>query len=249
MAVTPFPLRDAAGAPRPPASSRPIVAIQARMGSTRFPGKVVAKLEGRTVLEWVYHRANAASCGSATVVLTSTSVRDDPIAGWAAAAGVLCLRGSEDDVLSRYVDLYKLERPAAVVRVTADCPLIDPEVIDAVVAAWWRRGDPAEYASNTLRRTFPDGLDTEVITGETLERLDAEATGDHREHVTSYVGENASLFDCVSVELDVDCSFARVTLDTPADLEELATLVKGTAHPLEGPRLGALLAHFGCGNE
>lgn len=246
MSLTQLLLRDAATAPRPPGEARPILAIQARMGSSRFPGKVMASLGRSTVLDWVYERANASTSRSQTWILTSEAERDNAIEQWAARSNIPCLRGSEDDVLSRYVDLCRRERPRAVVRVTADCPLIDPEVIDSVIAGWWRTGDPAEYSSNILRRTFPDGLDVEVISAEVLERLDVDASGDHREHVTSYIIENPASFDCVSVELDVDCSSARVTLDTPRDLEVLEELVAGAAHPLDGPMLGAVLAHFGC---
>jgi spore coat polysaccharide biosynthesis protein SpsF len=239
-------LNEAMSSPSPPASDRPIIAIQARMGSTRFPGKVMAELEGRPVLDWVYERANASLTQRATVVLTSTSNRDDIIEEWARRLGVACFRGSESDVLSRYVEFSRHQRPPAVVRITADCPLVDPDVIDSVIAAWWRKGDPAEYASNTLCRTFPDGLDVEVISAEALEKLDWVAVGDQREHVTSYVIENTAEFDCVSVELDVDCSSARVTVDTPDDLDSLAALVRGVRRPTEGPRLEAILAHFGC---
>lgn len=246
MPLNSIAFEDALAAAAPPPGERPILAIQARMGSTRLPGKVMAELGSTTVLEWVVERAKAASLQSGVFVLTSDSRGDDVIAEAAAGMGVRCSRGSEDDVLSRFVALVQKEHPPGVVRVTADCPFVDPEVIDAVVKAWWFEGKPAEYASNTLKRTFPDGLDVEVVSSEILDRLDRLASGIHREHVTSYITSHSDSFECVSVELDVDCSSARVTVDTEEDLEELRRLAGRAPHPLAGPRLEELLAHFGC---
>ncbi len=246
MPVEHLSLRDALSEPSPPPDLRPAVAIQARMGSTRFPGKVMAPLAGRKVIDWVFERAAAASTISLAVVLTSTAARDDVIAEWARARGAECIRGDEEDVLSRYLYFSRTYRPAAVVRITADCPLVDPEIIDAMVKGWWRRGDPAEYCSNILHRTFPDGLDAEVISSDTLERLDAVAAGPHREHVTSYIATHPEEFDCVSIEADVDCSQARITLDTPGDLEAISRLIEDEVPPLEGPRWFWLFQRFDC---
>ncbi len=247
MQTARLPYRLAAEAPGPPPGRRPVVGVQARMGSTRFPGKVMASLGSHCVLDWVVTRVGRARYRCDTVVLTSVSAVDDVVERWAREHGLRCLRGSEEDVLSRFLKLYRQDGSAAVVRITADCPLVCPEVVDAVVAAWWREGSPADYASNTLRRTFPDGLDVEVVSGKVLERLNALATGSHREHVTSYIVENQTEFDCVSVELEGDCSSARVTLDTPEDLVVIAEVIGDRRGPEEGPDLEEVLEALGCG--
>ncbi|MER3521212.1 MAG: hypothetical protein C4317_02935 [Acidimicrobiia bacterium] len=237
---------EASEAPAPPLEERPLIGIQARTGSTRLPGKTIAKLGSQTVLEWVVQRARAASLHSGVFVLTSSETSDDVICEVANYLGVECVRGSEDDVLSRFMNLLRLKCPPAVVRITADCPFVDPKVIDAVIKAWWHQGNRADYASNTLKRTFPDGLDVEVVSTEALARVNSVARGIHREHVTSYITAFPESFRCISVELNVDCSWARVTLDTAEDLQALRHMAKDAPHPLKGPRLREILAHFGC---
>jgi len=163
-----------------------IAIIQARMGSSRFPGKTLADLAGRPMLSRVVERVSQSRAIDKVVVATSIAVGDDPIAEFCAKEGVLCFRGSEDDVLDRFYRAAKEHGADVVVRITADCPLIDAAVIDRVVERF-QSGD-CDYASNVLHYTYPDGLDTEVFSMAALAEAWREAKKpSEREHVTPYL--------------------------------------------------------------
>jgi spore coat polysaccharide biosynthesis protein SpsF len=193
------------------------------MTSTRLPGKVLADLEGRPVLERELRRL-ARSGVDEVVVATTENLEDDPVVELASACSVRCVRGSEHDVLSRYVLAAHATGADVIVRVTADCPLLDPEVVDRVLGAL---GD-ADYASNVLERTFPRGLDVEALSRGALERVAELATSaEAREHVTWFVREERpDLFDARSVLDDEDNSDLQWTIDTAADLERMRTLYR-----------------------
>ena len=199
--------------------------VQARMGSTRLPGKVLRPLGGRPVLSWVLRAARASDCVDEVVVATSSLAEDDAVADAARAAGAAVVRGDADDVLSRYL-LALDEHPAdAIVRLTADCPLLDPELLRAVVALW--RATPAsfDYVATTLERTLPRGLDTELVTAEALRRAGREAEGFHRAHVTSYVWSNPEIFRLGGLLVRPSAADLRLTLDTPEDAALLDAVV------------------------
>jgi len=201
-----------------------VAIIQARMGSTRLPGKVMMDLGGRSILAWVVGRARRAQTLDDVIVATTTLDRDDVIVAECSALGVLVFRGSEDDVLDRYYRASEFCDADVVVRITADCPLIDPEVIDAVVSGY--RDHQADYASNILERRFPRGLDVEVFSRAVLE--DAWAHDDSaqgREHVTPYLYLNPGAFTLHSVEFAKDQSRLRWTVDTTEDLEVVRGIV------------------------
>lgn len=246
MGVIRIDYRDAARLPLPAPGNEPVVLVQARMGSTRFPGKSMQPLGGRPLVEWVVKRAAASRAISEVVLATSRDTKDDVLADWAALEGIPCVRGPEHDVLSRFWSAMESRTEPGVVRITADCPLVAPEVIDAVVAAWWNEGDPLDYAANTLIRTFPDGLDVEVLRRDTLERIFRLASDDQREHVTTYVLSHPEQFRCTSVELAVDCSRARLTVDYRSDLERLEAVLANKYRPGAGPTLTELLRLAGC---
>jgi len=199
---------------------RTVAVIQARMGSSRLPGKVLMDLTGEPMLVRVVNRARRAETVDEVVVATPTTPADDAIVELCAARGWSCFRGSEADVLDRYYRAAVEHRADAVVRITSDCPLIDPTVVDLVVRQFLARQPGIDYASNAIpRRTFPVGLDTEVMRFEGLERAwreDREPSW--REHVTPYIHRNPGRFRLHSVSHDVDYSFMRWTVDTPEDL-------------------------------
>jgi len=206
----------------------PIVAIvQARMGSSRLPGKVLADVAGRSMLARVCRRVARAATVDRLVVAASSAAADRAIVDECRALNVDVFRGSEDDVLARYAAAADWTNAAAVVRVTADCPLIDPAVIDLVVEGLI--GSGADYASNTLRRSWPRGLDCEAVRRETLCQACDEATAPHqRAHVTPFIYENAGQFRLHSVEASADAAGdnmpvalaeMRWTVDYPEDLE------------------------------
>jgi spore coat polysaccharide biosynthesis protein SpsF (cytidylyltransferase family) len=195
-----------------------VALIQARMTSIRLPGKVMAEVAGRPLLDHVVKRAQQARTLDLVVVATSDQPADDVVARFCAEADIPCFRGSEDDVLDRYYQAAKHYAADAIVRLTADCPLLDPAVIDKVVRAF-QAGD-YDYVSNVLPPTYPDGLDTEVFRWDALERAWREACFmSQREHVTSYICEQPTLFRLGNVEHDPDLSALRWTVDEPQDLE------------------------------
>src|SRR5215470_2422482 len=199
---------------------RNIVAIiQARMGATRFPRKVLQLIEERPMLWHVVDRVRRSQLVDRVVVATSENPLDEAVASFCAASSIDCFRGSEADVLDRFYLAAKAFAATVVVRITADCPLIDAEIVDRVVAAHSER--TCDYATNTLGATYPDGLDVEVVSFAALERAwrSAKLAAD-REHVTSYI-VNSGDFSVVDVPSGADRALGRLrwTVDHPKDLE------------------------------
>jgi spore coat polysaccharide biosynthesis protein SpsF len=197
------------------------------MGSSRLPGKVLMDLGGRPLLAQLLGRLRRAQRLDEVVVATSDLARDDPVAALAEAEGVRAVRGDERDVLARMTSAARESRADAVVRVTADCPLIDPGVVDRVVAELLEHPDGADYASNILRRTYPRGLDAEALWTDVLVRAARLGRSpEAREHVTWFLyRERPDLFLLRSVE-DGDPATADLdwSVDTAADLELLRRL-------------------------
>ena len=155
---------------------RVLAVVQARAGSSRLPGKVLRPLGGTPVLGWVVRAARAAAGIDDVVVATSVDPVDDAVEEAGRALGVPVVRGSEDDVLSRFLLAVEQHPCDAVVRLTADCPLLDPALIGQVVALW-RAAPEQDYVATTLVRTLPRGLDVELATADALRRVAATATG------------------------------------------------------------------------
>ncbi len=216
-------LRAADWRPRRP--QRVVAVVQARMSSRRLPGKVLARLGEHTVLELVLRRLGRAREVDGILVATSSDPSDDPIESEAQRLSVPVLRGSLTDVLGRYVQASSSVNADAIVRITADCPLTDPAVVDRVVRAW-RDGD-ADYVTNTLEpRSYPDGLDVEVISADALRRAGELAhAAEDREHVTPYIRGHPEDFRVLGVHLDPPHGDVRITLDTRNDLELLVRLI------------------------
>jgi spore coat polysaccharide biosynthesis protein SpsF len=198
--------------------------IQARLSSTRLPGKVLRPLGGRSVLSWVIRAAASTHNVDDVILATSDSPEDDQVAEEATRCGAHVVRGPLDDVLARYL-LAVREHPCdAVVRLTADCPLHDPALIAQVVGMW--RADPTlDHVSNIAVRRYPRGFDTELVRREVLEEQDQEPTGPHREHVTSNIYTRPTVYRIGGVIPGVDNSDLRVTVDTPEDAKLLEAIV------------------------
>lgn len=203
---------------------RKVAIIQARMSSTRLPGKVVAPIGGRPAILFMIDRVRQAQTLDEVVVATSSHPTDDTLSATVEAAGVRVFRGDLDDVLGRY-DLAARETDAAVVvRLTGDCPLIDPRLIDRVVKALDEHH--ADYASNVDPPTYADGLDVEAFTRGSLDRATQEAaSGPEREHVTLWMRSDVASLKRVSVRGPVDSSHLRLTIDHPEDLASVRRLV------------------------
>ncbi len=192
--------------------------LQARSSSTRLPGKVLKPLLGEPMILRQIERLRRARNIDRLMVVTSDSPSDDELAARCVEAGVEVFRGSLDDVLDRFYSAVKDIRPQHVVRLTADCPLADPEVIDAVID-FHRDGD-YDYASNVLEPTYPDGLDAEVFRFSVLETIWQEASlASQREHVTSFIYQHPERFKLGCLKRDSDLSALRWTVDEPSDLE------------------------------
>jgi spore coat polysaccharide biosynthesis protein SpsF len=190
--------------------------LQARASSRRLPGKVLKPILGRPMLERQIERLRRARRLDKLVVATSTDASDDAIAALCRSLGVDCFRGSLDDVLDRFYQAARPEAPRAVVRLTGDCPLADPEVVDQLVDSHLAGG--FDYTSNVVRRSYPDGLDAEVMAFHCLETAWREATlPSEREHVTPYIRAQRERYRFGDLVQPRDLSGQRWVVDDPAD--------------------------------
>jgi spore coat polysaccharide biosynthesis protein SpsF len=199
-----------------------VAIIQARMSSSRLPGKVLKEIDGKPMIARVVERTRRAKSVDLVAVATTTNPSDDAIETWCRASQTACYRGSMFDVLDRFYQAAKLYAADVIVRVTADCPVIDPGVIDETVAAF--HAQSADFAANRLPppwgRTFPIGLDTEVCSFSALERAWKEASESHeREHVMPYLYDVPDRFRVYQLNTSPDYGALRWTVDTPEDLE------------------------------
>lgn len=202
-----------------------VAIAQARMGSARVPGKVMRNLHGRPVLRWTIDALRQAAGIDRVILATSTLPADDVIADYCKSSGIECYRGSETDVLDRYYQAAMRAGADVVLRLTCDCPLLDPQVIGEVVRL--REIESADYASNVDPPTYPDGLDVEVFTWDALEIAWREASRhSDRDTVTQYISRNRSRFKVVNATCPVPgLGKERWVLDTEDDWQFINTLV------------------------
>ena len=199
---------------------RVLAVVQARLGSTRLPGKALLTIAGRPMLSHVLARARAVPGVDRTVLATTASSEDEALVQLAQGEGVPSVRGSVEDVLDRFHSALRAHPADAIVRVTADCPLLDPEVSGLVVRDYLAHRDEADYVSNIEPPTYPDGLDTEVVSAAALERAWREARlPSDREHVTTYMRDKRNGYRVRNVVHGEDLSAHRWTVDEPRDLE------------------------------
>ena len=198
------------------------------MGSTRLPGKVLHDLAGRAMLDWVAERAKLAQLVNRVVVATTVDRQDDAIVDYCRIRDVPCFRGSVNDVLDRYYQAAIAMQATTIIRLTADCPLLDPQLLDTAVAEYQRLQPNCDYLSiEWPKQTFPRGLDFEVLSFACLKRAWTEATEtQHREHVTAYIYQHADKFRIAGVECEQNLASERWTVDTEEDLA-LASLILG----------------------
>lgn len=234
---------------------RTVAVIQARMGSTRLPGKVMMDLAGKPMLARVVNRVCEAQRVEKVVIATTLHSADENIINLCKEHNWSWFRGKEADVLDRYYQAAKHFRAEVIVRLTADCPLLDAVLIDRVIDTFYTGN--YDYVSNVTNRTYPKGLDTEVFGWSTLERAWQEAMLEpEREHVTPYMRNHPELFRVANVEQDVDLSHLRWTLDKPEDLEFMRAVYSYLESPTAGmedvlaildqyPELSKINAHLG----
>lgn len=232
-----------------------VAILQARMNSSRLPGKVLLPLANQPMLRRVISRLQRAAHLNSILVATTTDPADDPIADFCTAHGIACYRGEPYDVLARYLGAARFAEADTIVRITADCPLIDPALVDAVILALHDPQNPLDFCANRLPppwgRTYPIGLDVEVCTRVALERAAHEATAaHHREHVMPYLyddlppdslpktapiarAQTSRGFRIGLLHHPEDFGTVRWTVDTPADLQALNALYTLLAHRAE----------------
>lgn len=198
--------------------------VQARMGSTRFPNKVMRPILGVPMIELLLHRLSQAKLVDLIVLATSEDGRNQPLVTHVSSLGYEVYQGSEDNVLDRYYQVARLHNPKAVVRITGDCPLVDPEIVDLAVSTWHTSN--VDYLSNTNPPTYPDGLDVEVFAFTALTQSWQEATQPYeREHVTPYIRESGK-FKLLNIAHTQDHSKRRWTVDEPEDFEVIKNVFK-----------------------
>ncbi|WP_127500022.1 cytidylyltransferase domain-containing protein [Actinoplanes solisilvae] len=197
--------------------------IQARMGSSRLPGKVLRKLGGRSVLERVVRAAQASGVLDTLVVATTVEPADDAVVAECAAIGIPCYRGPVDDVLTRFLGVLDQHESDVVMRFTADCPLLDPHLVALAHRVF--TAAQVDYMTTSITRTLPRGLDVEVVRTPVLRAVDALATDHHRTHVTSYIYTHADDFDVIGLTMQPDLSHLRLTLDTEDDWKLIEAIV------------------------
>ena len=195
-----------------------VAVLQARISSSRLPRKVLSPINGEPMIRWQIERIKRAALINHLVVATSKDSSDDPLASYIESIGVEVIRGDLEDVYSRFVNALETRRSDAFIRLTADCPLVMPTLIDEMIEEFFHLN--VDYLSNTLPPTFPDGLDIEIVSTEAFGRLAAlELTAFEREHVTPGICQRPDLFRLANFEHDPDLSAGRWTVDYQEDLD------------------------------
>jgi len=206
-----------------------VAIVQARMGSTRLPGKVLMDISGKPMLWHVINRLKHAKLLDEVIVATTTNKEDDIIEKICRDFEWSFYRGSSEDVLGRYFMAAKEQNADSIVRITSDCPLIDPEIVDLVIKSHINSG--ADYTSNTIKRTFPRGLDTEVFSFSALKKAHSEAKDyAEREHVSAYLYQHPDLFKLHNVENNINLAHLRWTVDEERDLMLVREIYKRLYH-------------------
>lgn len=198
------------------------IVVQARMGSTRLPGKVLKDIAGRPMLSYQMERLRRVKRAERIVVATTDQPADDAVERFCQKEKIACVRGSEHDVLARYHLAIERFPADVVVRITADCPLIDPAIVDEAIAAY----EP-DYVSNMLETTYPYGMAVEVFSAQALREAHREAKDPaEREHVTPFIYRHPKRYRLRSLTMAPNLSHHRWTVDTPEDFELVSRLLK-----------------------
>lgn len=210
-----------------------VIVVQARMGATRLPGKPLKEVLGKPLLSYLFDRLKKCQLADEVVLATTDLPKDDCLEALAKKENIVVVRGSEEDVLSRYLLAAEKTEADIIVRITADCPLMDPEIIDQEIAAF-KRAHKLDYLSNVIERTYPRGLDIEIFSRAALERAAKNAKSqEEREHVTLYIYRNPALFRLENFSYTRDISAYRWTVDTAEDFELIRHMIEAVypTHP------------------
>lgn len=207
-----------------------VAVIQARMGSTRLPGKVLKKILGKTLIEWIYYRLSFCKKIDKVVLSTSISEENDELADLAEKIGLEYYRGSEMDLVSRLHETAKKFFADAIVRITGDCPLVDPRIVDELVLKYLNDPGNTDFVTNVFPATYPDGMDVEIIPIKTLEKLDNEIKDTlRRGWITATIMENPDKYKIINLPFKENLYNLRLTVDYTEDFE-LAEIIFKELH-------------------
>ena len=210
-----------------------VIINQARMTSTRLPGKVLKQVLGKPLLEYQIERLKRVKLADQIVIATTTNYTDQPIIDLCDRLSIASYRGSEDDVLARYHGAAIAHQADVAVRITSDCPVIDPQVIDQVIQFYLDAYPKYDYISNCQERTYPRGMDTEVFAFSALDEAFHQATAQpDREHVTPFISRQSNRCKLGQVNYFENHSNHRWTVDTFEDFELISRIIK-TLYPLK----------------
>ena len=197
-----------------------VLIVQARLGSTRLPRKVLSEIEGMPMLSFQHERLKQSNLIDKLVIATTENSLDDDIVKLCVEENILYFRGSEKNVLKRFYDAATYFQASHIVRCNADCPLIDPEIVDLTIKEYLDKIPKIDYASTILDETFPLGMHVEVFSYKVLKKVFQEASKiEDLEHVTPYIYKNPQIFNLHSIKSNVDLSAHRWTVDYPEDLK------------------------------
>lgn len=215
--------------------------IQARMTSSRLPGKILMEVLGKPLLQLMIERVQQAKCINSVVLATTTNKEDDPTEELGKSMGVEVFRGSEEDVLDRFYRAADKFGGEHIMRLTGDCPLIDPDFLDELTDFYFDGG--YDYAANCVEPTLPDGLDAEIISMKALREVHEKAVRPpHKEHVTLYVRDNADQFKIGSWKHTEDYSSMRWTVDNREDFELVKAILEGVVEQKPDFRMADVIA-------
>lgn len=197
-----------------------VATIQARMGSTRLRQKALMKIKGKTLIEWIAYRLSFCKEVDQVVLSTVDNKENDPLADLAEKIGLEYFRGSENDLISRLHKTAKKFSADAIVRITGDCPLVDPTIVDRLIREFRNKPQALDHITNIFPPTYPDGMDVEVMPASTLQRLDKEVKDPlYRDWITVTIMENPNKYKILNVPYQRDLHYLRLTVDYPEDFE------------------------------
>ena len=203
-----------------------VIIVQARIGSSRLPGKVLKEVNGKTLLEHLIVRLRRVRKADQIVVATTIKEEDLPIVDLCKKLDVAFYRGSEEDVLSRYYEAALQYKGDLIVRVTSDCPLIDPSIVDKALTFYIENHNEIDYVSNNLKQTYPKGMDVEIFPFSILKEAHEEAKREReREHVTPFIKYNPIRYRLSNIEYSENFSHYRWTVDTSEDLHLITKIL------------------------
>jgi spore coat polysaccharide biosynthesis protein SpsF len=199
---------------------RKLIIVQARMTSTRLPGKVMKIVCGKPLLEHLVDRLKRVKCADQIVIATTVNETEDIIVDLCKKLDISYFRGSEEDVLGRYYETAVKYEGDVIIRITSDCPVIDPDVVDYLIDFYMNNLKKYDYVSNILERTYPKGMDAEITSFDTLKEAHFNAYDPFdRENVTPFIKKRPQQFRLYNILYKTDMSRCRWTVDTPEDLE------------------------------